>query len=228
MWVLSSHIFHFEVVSFLLDRIWSLLAMALIVIFHPELRRAFAQLGTAPFFYRNRKKEAIAEVATAILNMSRRKCGALIVFERENGLRQIVDDAVKLDIKLNSLVIESIFYPNSPLHDGAIIIRNDRIVAAHAILPLSRDISLPREIGTRHRAALGISEEYDAVTVVVSEETGKISITHDGVMHKNLGPEKLIRLLNDFLVERKPRGIISENENDDDIMYENNSSEGVN
>ncbi len=224
MWVLSSHIFHFEVVSFLLDRIWSLLAVALIVIFHPELRRAFAQLGTAPFFYRNRKKEAIAEVVTAVLNMSRRKCGALIVFECENGLRQIIDDAVKLDVKLNSLVIESLFYPNSPLHDGAVIVRDDRIVAAHAILPLSRDTNLHHEIGTRHRAAMGISEESDAVTLVVSEETGKISMTHEGVIHKNLGPEKLIRLLNEYLVERKPNKLIPI-KMDNDIIYENNISE---
>ncbi len=218
MRVLSTRFFKLDVISFLLDGVWSLLAIAMIVIFQPELRRAFAQLGSAPFLYRNRKKEAMAEIATAVLNMGKRKCGALIVLERETGLRQIVDDAVKLDIRLNSLILESIFYPNSPLHDGAIIVRNDRIIAAHAILPLSRNTKLPHDIGTRHRAALGISEESDAVVVIVSEETGQISLAYGGVLHKNFGPEKLIRSLHSLLVDRS---FSFGDENKGDIIYEN-------
>ncbi len=223
MWVLSTQFFKLEVIGFLLDGIWPLLATAVIVIFQPELRRAFAQLGSAPFMYQSRKKEAMAEVATAVLNMSKRKCGALIVLERETGLRQIVDDAVKLDIKLNALIIESIFYPNSPLHDGAIIIRNDRIIAGHAILPLSRNTKLPHDIGTRHRAALGISEESDAVVIVVSEETGQISLAYEGVLHKNFSPEKLIRYLHSLLVERTTNTFTEMNINvdGDDIVNEN-------
>lgn len=224
MWVLSTQFFKLEVISFLLDGIWPLLATAVIVIFQPELRRAFAQLGSAPFMYQNRKKEAMGEVASAVFSMSRRKCGALIVLERETGLRQLVDDSVKLDIKLNALIIESIFYPNSPLHDGAVIIRNDRIIAAHAILPLSRNTKLPHDIGTRHRAALGISEESDAVVIVVSEETGQISLACDSVLHKNFSPEKLIRYLNALLVERNP-GTVAESNSNDDIIYENHDDE---
>ncbi len=224
MWVLSTQFFKLEVISFLLDGIWPLLATAIIVIFQPELRRAFAQLGSAPFMYQSRKKEAMGEVASAVFSMAKRKCGALIVLERETGLRQIVEDAVKLDIKLNALIIESIFYPNSPLHDGAIIVRNDRIIAAHAILPLSRNTKLPHDIGTRHRAALGISEESDAVVVVVSEETGQISLACDGVLHKNFSPEKLIRYLNSLLIERNT-STTEFNLSGDDIIYENRKDE---
>ena len=119
-----------EVLNWILTGLWTVLATAIIVIFQPELRRAFAQLGSASFLHANRKKDAITEVVTATLNMSKRRIGAIIVIERSIGMRAIVEDSVKLDVKLNSLIIESIFFPNSPLHDGAIIIKNDKIIAA--------------------------------------------------------------------------------------------------
>ncbi|WP_176012376.1 diadenylate cyclase CdaA [Victivallis sp. Marseille-Q1083] len=190
----------FEVINYLLNGVWSLLAVALIVIFQPELRRAFAQVGSYAFLKRSRKKETITELVAAVLNMSRRRTGAIIVIERKIGMRSIVEDAVKLDIKLNALIIESIFYPNSPLHDGAVIIRNDRIVAARAILPLSRDDNISRTMGTRHRAAIGITEETDAVVVVVSEETGNISIACRGVIHRDITADNLQKRLNDLLI----------------------------
>ena len=190
----------FEVLSWALSGLWTLLATAMIVIFQPELRRAFAQLGSMSFRQEDRKKEVITEITTAVLNMANRKIGALMVIERKIGMRAIVEDAVKLDIKVNSMILESIFYPNSPLHDGAIIIKNDRIIAAHAILPLSRDENFTKSLGTRHRAAVGITEETDAVVVVVSEENGNISVACRGSIRYDVKVDKLLRYLSALLM----------------------------
>lgn len=163
-------------ITFLLNWILTWLPIGLFIIFQPEIRRAFAQLGSFAIWKGKRRREVIGELVAATGNMARRKCGALIVVERRIGMQTLIDDSVKLDIKVNAMVLESIFFPNSPLHDGAVIIRDDRIVAARAILPLTRVENISRRLGTRHRAALGISEDTDAVTIVVSEETGTISI----------------------------------------------------
>ncbi|MDD5596446.1 MAG: diadenylate cyclase CdaA [Victivallaceae bacterium] len=190
----------FEVLSWALSGLWTLLATAMIVIFQPELRRAFAQLGSISFRQKDRKKEVITEITTAVLNMAKRKIGALMVIERKIGMRAIVEDAVKLDIKVNSMILESIFYPNSPLHDGAIIIKNDRIIAAHAILPLSRNENFAKSLGTRHRAAVGITEETDAVVVVVSEQNGNISVACRGSIRYDVKVDKLLRYLSALLM----------------------------
>ncbi|MBQ4314350.1 MAG: DNA integrity scanning protein DisA nucleotide-binding domain protein, partial [Lentisphaeria bacterium] len=147
-----------------------------------------------------RKREIIDEIVTAAGNMARRKCGAIIVIERNIKLQSYIDDAVTMDAKVHYLLLESIFYHNSPLHDGAVIIRNDRILAARAILPLTRSENISSHLGTRHRAALGISEDSDAVTVVVSEETGTISITYRGVIHRDLTTGDLENLLEKMLI----------------------------
>jgi diadenylate cyclase len=181
----------FNVLRWMLDSFLSLIAITIIVIFQPELRRAFAQLGSFSFFQRSRKREAINELILAVTAMSSRRIGAIIVFERRIGLRALVDDSIKLDCKLNNLLIQSIFYPNSPLHDGAVIVRDDRIVAARAILPLSRDANVSRTMGTRHRAALGITEETDAVVLLVSEETGDISIACRGSIMRGISEQNL-------------------------------------
>ena len=200
MLYLIADFLEFTVVRWLLDGFMSLMAFTIIVIFQPELRRAFAQLGSYMFFRRNRKKETIHELVAAVNSMASRRCGAIIAIERRIGMRAIVDDAVKLDCKLSNLLIQSIFYPNSPLHDGAVIIRNERIVAARAILPLSREVNLSRTMGTRHRAALGITEETDAVVVVVSEETGDISIACRGAIMRGLSGNSLENELNKLLL----------------------------
>ncbi|MBO5923593.1 MAG: diadenylate cyclase CdaA, partial [Lentisphaeria bacterium] len=188
------------VVSWLLDSFMNLMAFTIIVIFQPELRRAFAQLGSFKFFQGNRKRETINELVSAVNSMAGRRCGAIIVIERRIGMRAIVEDAIKLDCKLNNHLIQSIFYSNSPLHDGAVIVRDDRIIAARAILPLSRNATLSRTMGTRHRAALGITEETDAVVVVVSEETGDISIACRGEIRGGLAGSGLINELNKLLL----------------------------
>jgi len=212
----------FEVMNWLLSNLWTMLATALIVIFQPELRRALAQLGSTSFGHRaTRKKEAIEEVVNAVVQMSLRRIGALVVFERQIGMAAIINSAVVLDTKLSSLLIQSIFYPNSPLHDGAVIIKDDRIAAAHAILPLAQQDDSTKTLGTRHRAALGITEETDAVVVVVSEETGAMSIAYRGCLKRDVSSEKLHRLLNELLIEdegdfvRKVFGMDGESEKPD-------------
>ncbi len=193
----------FEVLSWLLDTLWSMVAIMLIVIFQPELRRAFAQLGSTTSFTSDRKekkKETLNEVVIAVENMAKTKTGALIVFERQIKMDSIINSSVSLNAKLNSLLIESIFFHNSPLHDGAIIIKKDTISAGHAILPLSQDQTLIRTLGTRHRAAIGITEETDAVALVVSEETGSISIACRGRLKRKIPSDKLLRYLSTLVL----------------------------
>jgi len=194
-----SSILELTVISWLLDGVWTVLVAALIVIFQPELRRGFALLGSGStqFSKKNqRKQEAVGEVVQALINMSKNKIGALIVFEGNIGMQSIINDAIHISAKLNKQLLESIFFPNNPLHDGAIIIRGERIVAAHAILPLSHSSIFSESIGTRHRAGLGITEETDAVSVIVSEETGQISIASHNNLKKNIPYSDLLRILN--------------------------------
>ena len=200
MLMLISDKLELKVVSWLLDKFLELMALTVIVIFQPELRRAFAQLGSYTLFKRSRKRENINELVQAVNSMSARKIGAIIVIERRIGMRAIVDDAIKLDCKLCAWLLQSIFFPNSPLHDGAVIVRDDRIVAARAILPLSRDANLSRTMGTRHRAALGITEETDGIVLVVSEETGDISIACRGAIMRGLSGKSLENELNKLLM----------------------------
>ncbi len=190
----------FEVIGWLLDNLWTAITMALIVIFQPELRRLFAFLGSTQLTNRKIKKQvAINEVVNAVIQMSKRKIGAIIVFERQIGMQSLINNAVPLDCKLNNILLETIFFPNTPLHDGALIIRGDRIVAAHAILPLSQSKELAMK-GTRHRAAVGITEETDAVAIIVSEETGTISLSCNGRIKFDIQPDKLSRFLRGLLV----------------------------
>jgi len=195
-----------EIFQWILRNLWQLLATALIVIFQPELRRAFAQLGSIFSLHahatQQEQKEAIEEIVSAMTQMSFRRCGALIVFERKIGLAAISSNAVQLDAKINSLLLQSLFYPNSPLHDGAVIIQEGKIVAAHAILPLTQEMNY-RHIGTRHRAALGITEETDAVALVVSEETGAISYAYRGKLTQDVTETRLMDFLKRKLLEHK-------------------------
>ncbi len=194
-----SDLFHLAVIAWLMSGMWAVFAGALIVIFQPELRRAFAQLGSRSFARRMKKRETINEIVTAVINLANKRVGALIVFEREIGMRSITSNAIALDAKLNHYLLEAIFQKSSPLHDGGVIIRNNSIAAAHCIFPLTHDMTLQKTLGTRHRAAIGITEETDAVAVVVSEETGGISLACRGRLKRDVGPEKLSRYLNSLL-----------------------------
>ena len=190
------------VIKHILSNLYGSALLALIIVFQPELRRALAQLGTIVVREGKRRREFIGELVAAVRDMSLRKCGALIVVERRMKLQTLIDDSIPLDIKVSSLILESIFFPNSPLHDGAVIIRDDRILAARVILPLTRTENISRRLGTRHRAALGISEESDAVSVTVSEETGTISVACRGDFHRDLTIPVLEQLLEQLIVRR--------------------------
>ncbi len=199
---LAAKLFSLNVISHILEMIGNALVVVLFILFQPELRRALAQIGSYTVWQGRRRRELIGEIVSAACDMARRKCGALIVIERRIHLQTLVDDSVVLDDKVNSLLLESIFFPNAPLHDGAVIFRGDRIIAARAIQPLTRSKDVSPQLGTRHRAALGISEESDAVIVVVSEETGTISIAQRGVLHRDLSGDELRRMLETLLVDK--------------------------
>ena len=181
------------------------LGTAILVIFQPEFRRAFAQAGS--LFVSNRTgKETIDQVVEAASQLAITRTGAIIVFERNIGLTDTTRSAVSLDARVDSLLLQSIFYPNSPLHDCAVVIgKNNRIVAAHAVLPLAEEDFFVngKRLGTRHRAAAGISQETDAVAVVVSEETGLISLAKKGRLIRGLNTEELRFQLSTILLERK-------------------------
>lgn len=171
-----------------------LLPVAVIVLFQSEIRRALATFGRNPFWGMS-KQEKVAptfdDIVLAAHTLSARKIGALIVVEREEGLRNFVENGILLDAALTTDLLISLFHPTSPLHDGAVILQDDRVAAASCFLPLTNNPELSLEYGTRHRAALGVSEETDAVAVVVSEETGHISMAVEGRMIPNLGSKDL-------------------------------------
>ncbi len=179
------------------------LPFALVVIFQNELRRMVMKLGEkTPLFsdlFRRSEREIMDVLPAAVYNMSRKKTGALIVIVKSTGLMGIIEQGIKLDSILSEELIESIFVPNNPLHDGAVVIVEDRIAAAACLLPLTERRDLEKIFGTRHRAAIGITEESDAVVVVVSEENGKVSIAQGGKLYFDLKREKFERTLVRFL-----------------------------
>jgi diadenylate cyclase len=196
---LISDLLELEVIGWLLQSLWAVFAGVLIVIFQPELRRAFAQLGSTSFVRKKKKEETISEIVKAAINLANQRIGALMVFEREIGMRSIINNSIQIDAALNHYLVEAIFQTRSPLHDGGLIIRDDRIVAAHCIFPLTHNEDLQKTMGTRHRAGIGITEETDAVAVIVSEETGAISLACRGRLKKDVSPDKLSRMLSSLL-----------------------------
>lgn len=200
---------------YLLDTSLPALLLAIPIVFQPELRRALEQLGHTgtrlhlPFVSTDHPHPglaAIEEMVRATTALSRGKIGALIVIERETGLQDYAEQGVLLDAQLTSPLLINIFFKDSPLHDGAVIVRGDRVVAARCIMPLS-EAPLPGQFGTRHRAALGISEESDAVALIVSEQTGSVTLARNGRLDRDLTPDRLRELLRELLepeVEERP------------------------
>ena len=197
LWV-GARIMELPVITMLFEEFYGSTIIALLIIFQPEVRRGLTQLGLV--MEKRHRKEVISEIEDAVINMAGSKIGALIVIEGKEQLQSLIDDAIQLDAQVNSQLLESIFFPNSPLHDGAVIIRGDRIVAARAILPLTRSKEISPNLGTRHRAALGISEESDAVTIMISEESGGVCIAYDGELHRDLSEFGLNRMLETLVV----------------------------
>ncbi len=195
--VLLARTFDLEVVNWMLERTVTGLVIGAIIVFQPEIRRALERLGRTGWRFALRREDQerrIALIAGAAARLARQRHGALIVFERETGLQEVIDTGVELDAELSAELIGSVFQPNTPLHDGAAIVRGDRIVAAGCTLPLTETM-LPDGLGMRHRAALGITEGSDAVVVVVSEERGAIGLAAQGRMRTSLGEERLRQLL---------------------------------
>ena len=178
-------------------------AIALVVIFQPELRRMLVRLGQTRWlgFLGKPRSVALGEVLSAVASMSKRKIGALIAIEREVGLRQVIEGGTRLNAEVTSEILGSIFYPNTPLHDGGVVIRSNRLAAAGCLFPLSENPKLHKELGTRHRAAVGLTEETDAVTVVVSEETGNVSVAVKGDLMYDLSVDELKSVLHNLCYE---------------------------
>jgi diadenylate cyclase len=183
-----------SLISYLLSQAFTYGAFALIVVFQPELRNALAQLGRSRvwrFFARMEESEVAGEIAEAAGRLSRAKIGGLIAIEQEVGLGEYADTGTRVGAEVSAELLTTIFTPYSPLHDGAVIVRGDQIIAAGCILPLTQFPVEDRSLGTRHRAALGLSEETDANVVVISEETSQISLAHRGQLTRDLTPEAL-------------------------------------
>jgi diadenylate cyclase len=180
--------------------------VALIVVFAPEIRRGIQKLAQSrilfPLFREQHSTVVIREIVEAISKLAKNRIGALIAIERDVGLNEYVDNAVKIESRLTSELLETIFYPGSALHDGAVIVRHDTIAAAGCLFPLSDDPDLAKSMGTRHRAAIGISEDTDAIVLIVSEETGKISLCTGGTLYPGYDAESLrVRLTELYLTE---------------------------
>ncbi len=189
----------------LIDQVIDYGLLAIIIIFQPELRRALEQLGRGKIFtgVRQKAEEQQEKMVEAIVKaseyMAKRRIGALISIEQETGLTDYIETGIPLNSQVSSELLINIFIPNTPLHDGAVIISNNKIAAAACYLPLSESPFLSKELGTRHRAALGISEVTDSITIVVSEETGKISLAKNGELHRDLSLDALREMLRNKL-----------------------------
>jgi len=181
-----------KTLQWLFDRLWIVLTFALIVIFQPELRRLVQQMAGRTILRRRlTKTKTLKRIIKAITHLSEKQIGALIVFERQIPVTNFTEGCVQLDALVSPELLVTIFYPLTPLHDGAAIIRENRIAAAACILPLAKEVSSEGKLGTRHRAAIGITQETDAVAVVVSEESGAISLAVNGRLYRNLTEEEL-------------------------------------
>jgi diadenylate cyclase len=196
-----SQIFNLVVISWILRSLVGFLAIALVVLFQPELRRALTDLGSHPFFTSAfEKRETIEEITDTVFEIASKGFGALIAVEREIDLKQFAETGVGIDADYSKELVLTIFHPKTVLHDGGLIVRNDRVVSAACIFPLTQREDLDRNLGLRHRAALGLSEESDALAIVVSEETGQVSICHNGLLERNLSVDKFRRLLSQLLL----------------------------
>ncbi|MCM3707479.1 MULTISPECIES: diadenylate cyclase CdaA [Cytobacillus] len=206
----ASDKFHLQTLGWMMEQVLLWGFLAIIIIFQPELRRALEQLGRGRFFSRTANQEEenqeklVESIAKAVDYMAKRRIGALISVERETGLNDYIETGIGLDSKISSELLINIFIPNTPLHDGAVIIQRNCVAAAACYLPLSESPFISKELGTRHRAALGISEVTDSITIIVSEETGSVSLTKNGELHRDLKAEAFKDMLsNELLVQQK-------------------------
>lgn len=205
---LIAKIFHFRAVTLIFERFWIIGILVFVIVFQNEFRRALTQFGQMRFFrhFFVPSTEFIDEVVKAVTAMSNRRIGALIAIEQKNPLKVYSDTGCRIDAEVTSELLRTIFTPYSALHDGAVIIVGNRIATGGCILPLTSDITISRSLGTRHRAAIGLSEETDSIIIVVSEETGNISLAINGKLTGPQTPENLKKVLENLLgIERKEK-----------------------
>ena len=213
VWFLVSFVFQLDLTGALFDRIISVGAIALIVIFQEQIRMFFFRIGarfSSLKFFRRRdpedeaaSRQQILEITQACRHMASTKTGALIVMAGEGSLKEIVDTGERLDAQVSARLLENIFFKNTPLHDGAVVIRGGRVIAAACILPVSKNQEIPQHYGLRHRAALGITEKSDATCIVVSEETGAISVTKEGTI-REVSADELFLVLHSTAADAVP------------------------
>jgi len=198
---------HLETVNWLIRNMVGYIVFAVIVLFQSDIRRALAHLGRAPFFRYFAKpesaEESIEELVVASSMLSAQRVGAIVALERQIGLRNYIEGGIPLDAVLTYDLLLSIFQPSSPLHDGAVIVQDDRVAAAACFLPLTVNPKLSKELGSRHRAAIGLTEENDSVAIVVSEETGGISVVADGQIERGLTADDLRTRLRSLVLQRR-------------------------
>ena len=217
----ASDVLGFKALNWILNLVVNSGAVVLVVLFQKELRSALEQIGRAsstrldrirqgdPRVRIDMREKCISELTTAITNLSRRRVGALVVIEQQTGLKDVIESGTHIDAEISAPLIENIFEPNTPLHDGAVIIRGYRVEAAACILTLSENTSISRELGTRHRAALGISETTDSITLIVSEETGTISMARGGRLTRHLDGRFLRQTLESIYPESGGANLLS-------------------
>lgn len=199
-------IFQLHIINWVLTKLFAVGVVAILIIFQPELRRALARIGQQTIFGTLLKKGGVVdEVAQACEHLAHHKIGALIAIERETGLKQYIENGVLLDARVSSELLITLFFPNNPTHDGGVVIQGGRVASSGCLFPLSQNTDLSKSLGTRHRAAIGLTEESDAVCVIVSEETGAISVAVYGELRRGLSPEELRKVLTDIFKEDEPK-----------------------
>ena len=204
-----SDLFGLVTIGFLLDYVIEWGILALIVIFQPEIRNVLEQLGRSQLLGRHKvlsvdeRERIVFEIVSAMDSLRKTRTGALIVLERDNSLNDYIQKAKNIYADISSDLLMSIFFPNNPLHDGGVIIQGDKITCARAVFPISENSKVAKRLGTRHRAALGISEITDCISLIVSEETGRLSVAVDGQLHYNLTPDEVKLILLEELSPKK-------------------------
>ncbi|RYD28223.1 MAG: TIGR00159 family protein [Verrucomicrobiaceae bacterium] len=203
---LVSTMFRFEVIQWIITRAAAVLALALIVIFQPELRNGLARLGSNRLFsFSSKRRVAFLErFADAVINLSKKRIGALFAVQRDISLKEHLESGVVLDAQFSQELAMAIFYPKAPLHDGGMIIADDRVAGAACVFPVTEKEMQDRSTGLRHRAAIGLTERTDAIAVVVSEETGGISICENGVLQRNLTEKQFREKISEIFISGKP------------------------
>lgn len=206
--ILAASLLPFRAFSWLVNKALPALLVAIPVIFQPELRRALERLGRTGAYLTSTRESSVAEVidqvCTACTRLSERKHGALIVLERTTGIEEYIETGVPIDGKVTTELLLTVFFPNTALHDGAVVVRNGRVIAAACVLPLASGTISDRQMGLRHRASIGVTEETDAIAVVVSEETGIISVAHNGRMIRRLDGKRLRKTLEALFPPPRP------------------------